>query len=321
MTIKRIDHIAIVVENLEEALGVYRDASGMTVTDVREMPEQDVKMAFLPSGDCEIELLEPLNAGFGDRQVPGQAWGGAAPHLPGGGRHRGDPGRPQSRRAAQLIDETPKQGAYGKIAFIHPKGAHGVLVELSSVTEHVRVVRCRNAYQRVECACIPVIPSAHPMLSPPSQSPEAVSPPAACCPPAAATPAQVEANIRHLVWEITWFGVVWGAVVNFLQVYVVRLGVSSLLVGAITYGPALVGIFWQCRRPGLITRTGHRMRWVIGSWVLYRVTFLLMALAPFVYAQASPGHGPGLVPQRVCRPAISNVAFLSMLADAVPPDR
>ena len=65
MTIKRIDHIAIVVENLDWALGVYRDALGMTVSDVREMPEQDVKMAFLPSGDSEIELLEPLSADSG----------------------------------------------------------------------------------------------------------------------------------------------------------------------------------------------------------------------------------------------------------------
>ena len=57
MTIKRIDHIAIVVENLHKALEVYRDALDMTVTAIREMPEQDVTMAFLPSGDSEIELL------------------------------------------------------------------------------------------------------------------------------------------------------------------------------------------------------------------------------------------------------------------------
>ncbi len=129
MSIKKIDHIAIVVENLDRALGVYRDALGMTVTDVREMPEQDVKMAFLPTGDSEIELLEPLSAESGIGRYLAKR---------GEGLHHvclevddieatlAD----LRAKGAQLIDETPKQGAYGRIAFIHPKGAHGVLIEL-----------------------------------------------------------------------------------------------------------------------------------------------------------------------------------------------
>ncbi len=129
MTIKKIDHIAIVVENLDKALAVYRDALGMTVTDVREMPEQDVKMAFLPSGDSEIELLEPLSADSGIGKYLAKR---------GEGLHHiclevddievtlAD----LKAKGSQLIDETPKRGAYGKIAFIHPKSAHGVLVEL-----------------------------------------------------------------------------------------------------------------------------------------------------------------------------------------------
>ena len=91
------------------------------------------------------------------------------------------------------------------------------------------------------------------------------------------TPEQTEANIRRLVWEIGWFGVAWGAVMNYLQVYEVRLGASSLLVGAITYGPALVSIFWQLPAASLITRKGHRMRWVIGAGFFYRSMFLLLA--------------------------------------------
>ena len=62
-------------------------------------------------------------------------------------------------------------------------------------------------------------------------------------PDQALTPAQMNANIRHLVGDIAWFGIVWGSIVAFLQVYVVRLGASSFLVSAITYGPALVAIF------------------------------------------------------------------------------
>jgi methylmalonyl-CoA epimerase len=129
MTITKIDHIAIVVENLEIALSVYRDALGMTVSGVREMPEQDVKMAFLPTGESEIELLEPLHADSGIGKYLAKR---------GEGLHHVclevddiDATLAELKaQGSQLIDETPKRGAYGRIAFIHPKGAHGVLIEL-----------------------------------------------------------------------------------------------------------------------------------------------------------------------------------------------
>src|SRR5512139_671680 len=129
MSIKRIDHIAIVVENLESALGVYRDALGMTVTDVREMPEQDVKMAFLPTGDSEIELLEPMHedSGIGKYLAKrGEGLHHVCLEVDDIDATLAD----LKTKGAQLIDETPKRGAYGRIAFIHPNGAHGVLVEL-----------------------------------------------------------------------------------------------------------------------------------------------------------------------------------------------
>ncbi len=129
MTIKRIDHIAIVVENLERALEVYRDALGMTVTDIREMPEQDVKMAFLPTGDSEIELLEPINPDSGIARYLAKR-GEGLHHICLEVDDIAATLADLKAKGAQLIDETPKQGAYGKIAFIHPKGAHGVLVEL-----------------------------------------------------------------------------------------------------------------------------------------------------------------------------------------------
>lgn len=129
MTIKRIDHIAIVVENLERALGVYRDALGMTVTDIREMPEQDVKMAFLPTGDSEIELLEPINPDSGIARYLAKR-GEGLHHICLEVDDIEATLADLKAKGSQLIDETPKQGAYGKIAFIHPKGAHGVLVEL-----------------------------------------------------------------------------------------------------------------------------------------------------------------------------------------------
>ncbi len=129
MGIKRVDHIAIVVENLDKALEVYRDALGMTVTAVKEMPEQDVKMAFLPSGDSEIELLEPLSTESGIARYLAKR-GEGLHHICLEVDDITATLAELKARGAQLIDEQPKAGAYGKIAFIHPKAAHGVLIEL-----------------------------------------------------------------------------------------------------------------------------------------------------------------------------------------------
>ncbi len=129
MTIKRIDHIAIVVENLDRALGVYRDALGLAVTAVKEMPEQDVKIAFLPSGDSEIELLEPIHADSGIGKYLAKR-GEGLHHICLEVEDIEATLADLKARGSQLIDETPKQGAHGKIAFIHPKGSHGVLIEL-----------------------------------------------------------------------------------------------------------------------------------------------------------------------------------------------
>lgn len=140
-------------------------------------------------------------------------------------------------------------------------------------------------------------------------------------PDAPPTPAQIEANIAHLVWDIGWFGIAWGTVISFLQVYVVRLGASSLLVGAITYGPALVGVLWQFPVARILTRSGHRMRWVVGGGFFYRLMFLLVALAPFAVLNGRAEVTAALWVLQAIPSTVSNTAFLSMLADAVPADR
>src|SRR6266849_4358695 len=59
---KRIDHIAIIVQNIEQALVFYRDTLGITPSEVKEVPTEQVRIAFLPMGGpggSEIELIEP----------------------------------------------------------------------------------------------------------------------------------------------------------------------------------------------------------------------------------------------------------------------
>ena len=129
MTIRRIDHIAIVVESLEQALNVYQNALGLSLSHVETLPEQNVRIGFLPAGDSEIELLEPTNPDSGIGKYLAKR---------GEGLHhiclevdRIETALAELRqRGVELIDETPQRGAHGRIAFIHPKGAHGVLIEL-----------------------------------------------------------------------------------------------------------------------------------------------------------------------------------------------
>ena len=129
MTIKRIDHVAVVVENLAAALSVYRDALGLVVSKQETMPEQDVKMAFLPSGDSEIELLEPIHPDSGIGRYLARR-GEGLHHICLEVDDLQATLAELKARGTQLIDETPRRGAYGQVAFIHPKGAHGVLIEL-----------------------------------------------------------------------------------------------------------------------------------------------------------------------------------------------
>lgn len=127
--IRKVNHIAIVVHNIEEALQVYEGALGLELAEVKEMPEQAVRIAFLPVGESEIELVEPTTAHSGVAKFLEKRGEGmhhiclevddieAALHD-------------LAAKGIRLIDEQPRQGAHGRVAFLHPKSAHGVLIEL-----------------------------------------------------------------------------------------------------------------------------------------------------------------------------------------------
>jgi len=133
--IKKISHIAIVVPELEEALDFWVDTLGLPLAHVEHVPDQDVDVAFLPSGESEIEILEPISERSGVARFLQKR---------GPGMHHicfevDDIELMLAKlRAAQvpLINEDPTIGTGGKkIAFVHPKGTGGVLVELYELTE------------------------------------------------------------------------------------------------------------------------------------------------------------------------------------------
>ena len=133
MPVKRIDHIAIVVPDVAEAAAFYRDALGLEVQHIEEVAGQGVKVAFLPVGESEIELVEPTSdasgvAKFLSKNGPGMH------HLCLEVDDLDATLASLKAKGVGLINEQPALGAGGKrIAFIHPRSTSGVLIELVEV--------------------------------------------------------------------------------------------------------------------------------------------------------------------------------------------
>ncbi len=153
-SVMRIDHVAIVVDDIEHALHFWRDALGLDVAHVEDVAGQDAIVAFLPMGDSEIELVKPTSnqtglARFVDRRGPG------IHHI----CFEVDDIEASLEKLAlhgiRLIDREPIIGSGGKrIAFIHPESTHGVLVELYEPTELEPAIRLARARELADRAMV-----------------------------------------------------------------------------------------------------------------------------------------------------------------------
>ncbi len=128
--IKRIDHIAILVDDIESTVSFWRDALGLELSHTTDVPAEMAQIAFLPTGGSEIELVKPTTSDSGlakylEKRGPGMHHiclevddiAGMLAQL--------------KEKGVQLINEQPRTASDGrKYAFIHPKSAHGVMVEL-----------------------------------------------------------------------------------------------------------------------------------------------------------------------------------------------
>jgi methylmalonyl-CoA/ethylmalonyl-CoA epimerase len=128
--VTKIDHIGIAVSNLDETLRLYTEILGLVPGGVEVVEEQKVKVAFLPIGDTEIELLESTQpdgpiAKFIEKKGEG------IQHIAFRVENIKEALEDMRRKGVRLIDEEPRYGAGGaQIAFLHPKSTYGVLVEL-----------------------------------------------------------------------------------------------------------------------------------------------------------------------------------------------
>ena len=128
--LKRLNHVAVLVPNLEEALSFWQDQLGLSLDHVETITSMAVKIAFLPLGESEIELVQPTTEDSGLAKFLAKR---------GPGLHHicievGDISEKLTDlkdKGVRLIDEEPLMMDDGRqLAFIHPKSAGGVLVEL-----------------------------------------------------------------------------------------------------------------------------------------------------------------------------------------------
>jgi len=129
---KRIDHVAIIVRSIEQALVFYRDTLGIEPSEIREVPSEQIRIAFLPlggPGGSEIELVEPLSANASLNRFL-EKRGEGLHHICLEVEDIDAALRELREKGAPVLDQEPRQAAEGRAIFLHPKGTSGVLLEL-----------------------------------------------------------------------------------------------------------------------------------------------------------------------------------------------
>lgn len=125
----RIDHIGIVVESIDASLKTYCDTLGFTLLERRTVAEHLVEVAFLDAGNSALELLAPLDTTSGTARFL-QNRGEGVHHICFAVDDIAATLTELRAQGMRLIDEQPRQGIHGLVAFVHPKATHGAMIEL-----------------------------------------------------------------------------------------------------------------------------------------------------------------------------------------------
>jgi methylmalonyl-CoA/ethylmalonyl-CoA epimerase len=133
--VKRIDHIAIAVHDIDEAATFYTDILKLELSGVEVVAEQKTKVGFFKIGESNIELVQPTSddsplVKFLETKGPG------IHHICLEVDDIERDVEELMKRGARMIDEKPRPGAHNtKVTFIHPKSSGGVLIELNQLPE------------------------------------------------------------------------------------------------------------------------------------------------------------------------------------------
>ncbi len=130
--ITKINHVAIAVNDIDESLKFWRDAMGIELHHMEDVPSQKSMVAFLPTGESEIELVKPTAEDTGVAKFLAER-GGGIHHLCFEVDDIVGMLAMLKEKGIRLIDEEPKVLPGRKMAFVHPKSTGGVLVELYEV--------------------------------------------------------------------------------------------------------------------------------------------------------------------------------------------
>jgi len=126
----KLNHLAVVVNDVDQALEFWRDALGLDFGGVEEVASEEVKVGFLEVGDSHIELVQPTTEDSGvakylDKKGPGMH------HLCLEVEDIEVVMQKLTGKGYQMINETPRSRDNGtRYAFVHPKSTGGVMIEL-----------------------------------------------------------------------------------------------------------------------------------------------------------------------------------------------
>ena len=125
----KVHHVALIVRSIDDALGLWRDMLGLQLETVLEIPDDRVRIAFLGVGESKIELVEPTDETTGVARFLASK-GEGFHHVCFEVANLAETLLRLEIAGLELIDTAPRRGAEGPVAFIHPRGCHGVLIEL-----------------------------------------------------------------------------------------------------------------------------------------------------------------------------------------------
>lgn len=130
--LKKVDHIGIAVESLDQAIPIYTTLTGHAPEHFENIPSENVKTAFFSVGETNLELLEATSPGSPIAKFIQKNGRGGIHHICVAVDDIEAKLKELKDAGVKLIDEKPKMGAHNKlVAFVHPKSMGGVLVELS----------------------------------------------------------------------------------------------------------------------------------------------------------------------------------------------
>jgi methylmalonyl-CoA/ethylmalonyl-CoA epimerase len=125
----KVHHVALIVRSIDEAARLWRDALGLELEAIQDIPQDRVRIAFLGVGESKVELVEPTDDTTGVARFlasKGEGFHHVCFEVP----NLAETLLRLEIDGLELIDSAPRRGAEGPVAFIHPRSCHGVLVEL-----------------------------------------------------------------------------------------------------------------------------------------------------------------------------------------------